>query len=96
MTTQSTTTVVTVVQAPACHFCEDAAQVLADLAGRFALEVRTLGRDTIEGRRLIIRHRATMAPLVLVDGEYFSSGRLHRRRLEKLLHLRAAPAMVGH
>ena len=84
-------TVITVVEAPACHYCEDAAAALAELSARFDFLVRTLARDSDEGRRLILRHRPPMAPLVLVDEEFFSSGRLPRR-LEKLLQLRAAAA----
>jgi hypothetical protein len=34
------------------------------------------------------RHRAPMSPLVLLDGTFFSSGRLPRRKLEKLLKSR--------
>lgn len=92
MTAQESPTKVTVVQVPACHYCEDAAAVLAELSVRFALTVRMVERDSAEGRELIGRHRPPMAPLVLVDGEFFSSGRLPRRRLEKLLQLRAAAA----
>lgn len=92
MATAKNTTVITVVQAPACHYCEDAAEVLAELSARFDFLVRTLERDSNEGRGLILRHRPPMAPLVLVDEEFFSSGRLPRRRLEKLLQLRAAAA----
>ena len=37
------------------------------------------------GRVLMQAHRAPMSPLVLLDGVYFSSGRLPRRKLEKRL-----------
>lgn len=76
---------VTVVHAPACHFCEDAEQALDTIAERFPLEVDTVDIDSTEGRRLVAVHRPAMNPLVLVDGTFFSSGRLPRRKLEKLL-----------
>lgn len=79
---------VTVMQAPACHFCEDAEQVLAELSQRYALEVRLVELESPEGERLVAEHRPAMTPLVLVDGEFFSSGRLPRRKLEKLLQAR--------
>ncbi|RPF28221.1 glutaredoxin family protein [Georgenia muralis] len=76
---------VTVVHAPACHFCEDAERALEALAERYPLDVDTIDIDSAEGRRLVAVHRPAMNPLVLVDGTFFSSGRLPRRKLEKVL-----------
>jgi hypothetical protein len=83
---------VTLVHAPACHFCEDAQHQLDAFAGRFPLVVREVGIDSVEGRRLVAAHRPAMSPLVLVDGAYFSAGRLPRRKLESLLLSRALRA----
>lgn len=90
---QDGTVAVTMVHAPACHFCEDAEQVLTAFAGRFPLDVRTVAIESDEGRRLVKEHRPPMTPLVLVDGTFFSSGRLPRRKLEKLLSSRPAPTV---
>lgn len=87
--------VITLVQAPACHYCDDAAMALTDLGARFQFVVRTVERDSDEGQRLILRHRPPMAPLALVDGEFFSSGRLPRRRLEKLLQSSSCSARTA-
>ena len=83
---------VTVVHAPACHFCEDAERALDTLAERYPLDVDTVDIDSAEGRRLVAVHRPAMNPLILVDGTFFSSGRLPRRKLEKLL-ARAVPVV---
>jgi len=89
-------TAVTVVHAEACHFCDDAEQALALLAEQFALEVSVIEVDSAEGRRLVGAHRPAMNPLVLVDGAYFSAGRLPRKRLTRLLEARnPAPAMTA-
>jgi len=85
--------VVTVVHAPACHFCHDAEEALAALAGDFPLVVRSVGIETDEGRALVAEHRPAMNPLVLVDGEFFSAGRLPRKKLTKALHSRRVPAV---
>ncbi|NMR21571.1 glutaredoxin [Cellulomonas fimi] len=86
--------VVTVVRAPACHFCADAEQVLGELGRDYPLTVRTLEVASPEGRNLVAEHRAAMAPLVLLDGQYFSSGRLPRKKLLKELQARAgSPAL---
>jgi len=86
---------VTVVHAEACHFCDDAEQALALLAEEFPLEVTVIEVDSAEGRRLVDVHRPAMNPLVLVDGAYFSSGRLPRKKLTRLLEARnSAPAMT--
>ena len=79
------TVAVTLVEAPACHLCEDAKSVLAVLAQSYPLTVQVLSIDDRPGRALMQEHRAPMSPLVLLDGVYFSSGRLPRRKLEKRL-----------
>ena len=77
--------VVTLVEAPACHLCEDAQSALAVLARSFPMTVHVVSIVDEAGRALMERHRAPMSPLILLDGQYFSSGRLPRRKLEKRL-----------
>lgn len=76
---------ITVVDSEACHFCEDAHRALAALGANYPLAVDTVDARSEAGRALMARHRAPMNPLVLLDGTFFSSGRLPRRKLEKLL-----------
>ncbi len=76
---------VTVVYTAACHLCEDAKAALDDLAGRYQLRVNLVDAATAEGAALVRQHRAAMFPLVLIDGEFFSSGRLPRGKLSRLL-----------
>lgn len=76
---------VTLVEAPACHLCEDAKCALAVLARSYPLTVHVVSIEDDVGRELMRAHRAPMSPLVLLDGQYFSSGRLPRRKLEKRL-----------
>lgn len=76
---------VTVVTAPACHFCDDAQAALAGLAQVYPLAVRLVAADSSDGQVLLHRHGAGMFPLVLVDGVFFSAGRLPRRKLARLL-----------
>lgn len=79
---------ITIVEADACHFCEDAHQVLAGLVERWPLEVETVDVRSRVGQRLMARHRAGMSPLLLVDDEFFSQGRLPARKLAQLLSSR--------
>lgn len=79
---------VTVVESEACHFCVDARRVLAALAVDFPLVVDTVDIRSETGRQLMARHRAAMSPLVLIDGAFFSNGRLPRRKLARLLDQR--------
>lgn len=76
---------VTVVHAPACHFCDDAVQALSLLAERFPLSVSMIALESDEGLRLTAKHRPAMNPLVLVDNRFFSAGRLPRKKLTALL-----------
>jgi glutaredoxin len=76
---------VTVVESEACHFCADAHRVLDDFAVDYPLVVDTVEVRSETGCLLMARHRATMSPLVLIDGDFFSNGRLPRRKLAKHL-----------
>jgi glutaredoxin len=79
-------TEVTVVESPSCHFCADAHQALAQLAADgHEFRVVTLDVRDAAGQDLMRRHGAGMSPLVLVNGAFFSQGRLPRRKLTKLL-----------
>ena len=79
-------TQVTVVESPSCHYCADAHQALEQLAADGdALEVTTLDVRAPAGQDLMRRHGAAMSPLVLVEGAFFSQGRLPRRKLARLL-----------
>lgn len=79
---------VTLVHSPACHFCDDAENALHDLSKDYAIEVSVVSIDSLIGPELVARHRPAMNPLVLVDGAFFSSGRLPRKKLVKLLDAR--------
>lgn len=80
------TATVTLVTAPGCHFCDDARQVLGAMADAGApLRIELVDATSPAGRDLLAAHRPAMNPLVLVDGAWFSAGRLPRRKLEALL-----------
>ncbi|MCU0278326.1 MAG: hypothetical protein MUE31_05475 [Candidatus Nanopelagicales bacterium] len=81
---------VTVVESEACHFCADAHQVLREAAANYPLEVHTVDARSPEGQALMQAERATMSPLILLDGQFFSHGRLPRRKLHKVLEQRFA------
>jgi glutaredoxin len=90
-------TTITLVHAEACHFCTDAGETLEDLEREFAIEVQTVRADSVLGRALVVAHRPAMSPLVLVDGQFFSHGRLPRKKLTRLLEARSqAPAGTTH
>ena len=82
-------TTVTVVHTAACHFCADAEAALAELAGEFPITVFAVDAAAARGAALVREHRAGMFPLVLVDGEFFSVGRLPRKKLRAVLARRA-------
>ena len=76
---------VTVVTSPACHFCADAQETLAEFARAYPLDVRTVDMASDEGRAIVRRHRAPMAPVVLVDDQLIGWGRLSRGKLDRCL-----------
>lgn len=75
----------TLVTLPACHFCDDAHTVLGPLAEQERIRLRTVEAESPEGQSLIVLHRPAVFPLVLIDGEFLSAGRLPRRRLADAL-----------
>ena len=77
-----------------CHLCTDAKEGLAEAAVSHPLEVRTVDVRSHEGRGLMHTHRAALSPLVLLDGAFFSQGRLPRRKLDTTLRQRFAAAPV--
>lgn len=79
---------VTVVTAPACHLCADAQAALAELAQEYPLTVTVTAAESRAGQVLLGRYRTGMFPLVLVDGVFFSAGRLPRRKLAHHLSAR--------
>lgn len=84
---------ITVVESEGCHYCTDAHDVLEEFSATYPLQVSTVPLTSDMGRALVQRHRPALSPLVLVDGEFFSQGRLPRRKLAKLLASRlGAPA----
>lgn len=85
---------VTVVQSAGCHLCADARDALVEIAREFPLDVELLDAVDPRGHALIREHHAPMYPLVLVDGAFFSFGRLPRKKLRKLLAQRYPVAVV--
>ncbi len=82
---------VVVVTSPACHLCQDAKEALAELGGDYPLEVREVDVASAEGEGILERLRPPMQPAVLVNGRLFSSGRLPRKKLRKMLEKGFAP-----
>lgn len=78
---------VVLVGSPGCHLCADADAVLAELGREVVVEHVDAASD--RGVALLRRHRAAMLPLVLLDGAFFSAGRLPRNKLRKRLEQRA-------
>lgn len=76
---------ITIVQAPGCHFCDDAHTAIVALAVEYPLSLRLVDIRSPQGQQLVRLHRPALNPLVLVDGAFFSAGRLPRGKLRKLL-----------
>jgi hypothetical protein len=79
---------VTVVRAAACHLCDDAEDALADAADHAPIEVNLVEAHSAAGMELVGRYRPASFPLVLVDGQFFSQGRVPRGKLRALLAAR--------
>jgi len=78
---------ITLVTSPGCHFCEDAHVVLATLDRQGSIALTVIDAETPDGESLIGLHRPALFPLVLLEGDFFSAGRLPRRKLAATLGL---------
>ncbi len=94
MRTTSTLRTVTLVHSTACHFCDDARAVLDELARTYPLLIDVVAAEQPRGRALMAEHRAAMYPLVLLDGQFFSTGRLPARKLRKILDAQTVGAVA--
>lgn len=78
-------TEITIVTTADCVFCEQAKDVLARVGNEAAIVVREVPLDSAEGRQISQKAAALFPPVVLLDGEALSYGRLSERRLRKAL-----------
>lgn len=76
---------VVVVRSPACHLCDDAIEALEEIGASFPLDVRMVEIDSEEGREILARYRPALSPAVVIEDRLFSSGRLPRRKLLRML-----------
>jgi glutaredoxin len=88
--TGATSASITLVVSSGCHFCRDAQDALEEIGHDFPIQVTTIDLRSPQGLRLAQQFRASMSPLVLVDGQFLSAGRLPRGKLRALLSARAA------
>jgi hypothetical protein len=79
---------VILVRTASCQYCHEAEETLGALARAHVVSFRIVEARSDEGRGLVSHHRPRLAPLVLLDGEFFSSGRLPKRRLARTLGAR--------
>lgn len=86
----TTTAHITLVVSSGCHFCRDAQDALEEIGHDFPIHVTTIDLRSPQGLGLVQQFRASMSPLVLVDGQFLSAGRLPRGKLRATLAARAA------
>ena len=82
---------VTLLTTQACHLCEDAQRDLLNRATQGQLSLDQVDAESPQGEKLLAHHRPAMFPLVLLDGAFFSAGRLPRRKLDRALASPKAP-----
>ena len=76
---------VTLLTTEACHLCDDAHSELLTRVSRGQVSLHLVAAASALGRTLLASHRPAMFPLVLLDGQFFSAGRLPRRKLDRAL-----------
>ena len=80
-----TSPAMTLVTTSGCHLCEDANEALSEFEPEFDLQIRAVDAATPEGWALLAQYRPALLPLVVLNGELFSVGRLPRKKLRRTL-----------
>jgi glutaredoxin len=88
-------TVLTVLTQTSCTFCDQAKETLGRLRQEHPFDIVEVSLDTDEGRTLGERHGVLFAPGILIDGAFFSFGRLSERKLRRELQ-RREKTPAGH
>lgn len=74
------------VTSDACHFCEAAQKLIADLSDEYPIRLRAVDILADEGHQLMRHNRVPFAPALLVAGEFHGYGRISERRLRRHLN----------
>lgn len=72
---------VVLVTSPGCRHCDDALDLLDELARTMPLTIRTVPMFSEEGRSLIVGYKVPFPPILMIDGQFFGYGRISRRKL---------------
>lgn len=89
----ATAPTVTLVHTENCHLCSEAIAALTALEAQGRVRLRLLAADSAEGGRLLELYRPALFPLVTLGDDFFSAGRLPRRKLARRLEER--PVLGG-
>lgn len=73
------------VSSAACGHCADAELVLKKARAEGLVDLEVVDAESARGTALVARHRPAMFPLTLLEGEFFSAGRLPRGLLSRVL-----------
>jgi hypothetical protein len=76
---------VLLVSSVACGHCADAEIVLERACAEGLVDLEVVDAESDRGAALLAQYRPAMFPLVLLDGEFFSAGRLPRGPLARVL-----------
>ena len=71
--------------ADACHLCDHAKAVIAEIAEEYPLEVTEIPITSLQGQSLVQRDAILIAPGIYVNGELFGYGRLSGGKLRRWL-----------
>lgn len=78
-------TEITLVTEPRSDFCDRAKEALHYLSAEFEIAVTEIPLVSDEGRRLAVEHAILTAPGLLIDGVFFSYGKVDEHRLRMTL-----------
>ncbi len=86
---------VTLVTSPGCHMCEMAKDVINAVALEIPLSVKVVELISPEGEALAASHRMPFPPLILINGQHHTHGRISEKKFRRALALLEAESASG-
>lgn len=83
-------TVVLLLTAPECRYCDEAKRVFARLGLEFELEVTTVSIQDEAGRALALENGVLFPPGIFVAGDFVQYGRPSERKIRQRLEAAGA------
>lgn len=72
---------ITMVSTEGCHTCKEVKETLNKLTSEYDLSINEVDATTDKGQELIKKHNISSSPGLIINNEFFSSGKVTEKQL---------------